>query len=169
MVWLCEEYEFDYIVEFDLFYDFFGYVLLLFNLIFVNYLQEYGKGGFKVFKFDGLVYLVCLYWYIIEFGLIQSKEGLCIYGVGIFFLGGEVEYCFFSDQLCCVLFEVECIMCMFYKIDIYQEIYFVIKDFEQFFNDIVLDFILFYVWFKQQEVLLVNILLLGEINFLFNC
>ncbi|MFX5476732.1 phenylalanine 4-monooxygenase, partial [Acinetobacter baumannii] len=74
-VWLREEHEFDYIVEPDLFHDFFGHVPLLFNPIFANHLQEYGKGGLKALKLDGLAYLARLYWYTIEFGLIQSKEG----------------------------------------------------------------------------------------------
>ena len=75
-VWLREPHEFDYIVEPDVFHDFFGHVPLLFNRIFADHLQEYGKGGLKALQQGGLAYLARLYWYTIEFGLIDSPQGL---------------------------------------------------------------------------------------------
>ena len=44
-VWLREEHEFDYIVEPDIFHDFFGHVPLLFDPVFADYMQAYGRGG----------------------------------------------------------------------------------------------------------------------------
>ncbi|ALU91350.1 phenylalanine 4-monooxygenase [Herbaspirillum rubrisubalbicans] len=164
-VWLREEHEFDYIVEPDLFHDFFGHVPLLFNPVFANHLQEYGKGGLKALKLDGLAYLARLYWYTIEFGLIQSEAGLRIYGAGILSSGGEVEYCLSSSQPRRVPFQVERIMRTLYKIDTYQETYFVIRDFEQLFNDTAPDFTPIYERLKQQEALPASTLLAGEQNF----
>ena len=45
--WLRKPEEFDYIVEPDIFHDFFGHVPLLFNPVFADYMQAYGKGGLK--------------------------------------------------------------------------------------------------------------------------
>ena len=163
-VWLREEHEFDYIVEPDVFHDFFGHVPLLFNPVFANHLQEYGKGGLKALKLDGLAYLARLYWYTIEFGLIQSEQGLRIYGAGILSSGGEVEYCLSSEQPRRVPFDVERIMRTLYKIDTYQETYFVIRDFEQLFNDTAPDFTPIYERLKQQEALSAHSLLPGETN-----
>lgn len=163
-VWLREEHEFDYIVEPDLFHDFFGHVPLLFNPVFANHLQEYGKGGLKALKLDGLAYLARLYWYTIEFGLIQSEQGLRIYGAGILSSGGEVEYCLSSETPRRIPFEVERIMRTLYKIDSYQETYFVIRDFEQLFNDTAPDFTPLYERLKTQQALPADTLLAGETN-----
>lgn len=46
-VWLRQPEEFDYIVEPDLFHDFFGHVPLLFDAFYAEHLQAYGQGGLK--------------------------------------------------------------------------------------------------------------------------
>jgi len=164
-VWLREEHEFDYIVEPDVFHDFYGHVPLLFNPVFADHLQEYGKGGLKALKLDGLNYLARLYWYTIEFGLIQSPEGLRIYGAGILSSGGEIEYSLHSPKPNRVPFQVERVMRTLYKIDSYQESYFVIRDFQQLFDDTAPDFTALYAQLKKQEALPANTLLSDEKNF----
>lgn len=163
-VWLREESEFDYIVEPDVFHDFFGHVPLLFNPVFADHLQEYGKGGLKALKLDGLAFLARLYWYTIEFGLIQSPEGLRIYGAGILSSGGEVEYSLRSAEPNRIPFQVERVMRTLYKIDSYQETYFVIRDFQQLFDDTAPDFTALYEQLKAQDALPANTLLPGEKN-----
>jgi phenylalanine-4-hydroxylase len=163
-VWLREEHEFDYIVEPDVFHDFFGHVPLLFNPVFADHLQEYGKGGLKALKLDGLAFLARLYWYTIEFGLIQSPEGLRIYGAGILSSGGEVDYCLRNPQPNRIPFQVERVMRTLYKIDSYQETYFVIRDFQQLFDDTAPDFTALYEQLKAQDALPASTLLPGEQN-----
>ncbi|MFJ9451781.1 phenylalanine 4-monooxygenase [Herbaspirillum sp. NPDC101397] len=166
-VWLREESEFDYIVEPDVFHDFFGHVPLLFNPVFADHLQEYGKGGLKALKLDGLAFLARLYWYTIEFGLIQSPEGLRIYGAGILSSGGEVDYALRGSQdqqPNRIPFQVERVMRTLYKIDSYQETYFVIRDFQQLFDDTAPDFTALYEQLKAQDALPASTLLPGEQN-----
>lgn len=163
-VWLREQHEFDYIVEPDVFHDFFGHVPLLFNPVFAEHLQEYGKGGLKALKLDGLAFLARLYWYTIEFGLIQSPEGLRIYGAGILSSGGEVEYCLRNPQPNRIPFQLDRVMRTLYKIDSYQESYFVIRDFQQLFDDTAPDFTALYEQLKAQDALPANSLLSGEQN-----
>ena len=165
-VWLREEHEFDYIVEPDVFHDFYGHVPLLFNPVFAEHLQEYGKGGLKALKLDGLGFLARLYWYTIEFGLIQSPEGLRIYGAGILSSGGEIEYSLRNPKPNRIPFQVERVMRTLYKIDSYQETYFVIRDFQQLFDDTAPDFTALYAQLKTQETLSANTLLSGEQNLL---
>jgi len=165
-VWLREPHEFDYIVEPDVFHDFFGHVPLLFNPIFADHLQQYGKGGLKALQLDGLQYLARLYWYTVEFGLIRSPQGLRAYGAGILSSGGEIEYCLTSHAPRRIPFDVERVMRTRYKIDSYQETYFVIDSFEQLFKDTAPDFSPIYARLKQMEPLPADSLLPGEIDLL---
>jgi phenylalanine-4-hydroxylase len=163
-VWLREPHEFDYIVEPDVFHDFFGHVPLLFNPVFADHLQEYGKGGLKALKLDGLAMLARLYWYTIEFGLIQSEQGLRVYGAGILSSGGEIEYCLTSSKPRRIPFNVERVMRTLYKIDSFQETYFVIRDFRQLFEDTAPDFTPIYERLKQLGPFPADSLLPGEGN-----
>ncbi|MDY7576914.1 phenylalanine 4-monooxygenase [Herbaspirillum sp. RTI4] len=163
-VWLREPEEFDYIVEPDVFHDFFGHVPLLFDPIFADHLQEYGKGGLKAMKLDGLGMLARLYWYTIEFGLIDSPQGLRAYGAGILSSGGEIIHCLNSPQPRRIAFDVERVMRTLYRIDAYQETYFVIRDFQQLFNDTASDFTPLYAALQSQPPLAASSLLVEEIN-----
>jgi len=163
-VWLREPAEFDYIVEPDVFHDFFGHVPLLFNPIFADHMQEYGKGGLKALRLDGLELLARLYWYTVEFGLIKSPQGLRAYGAGILSSGGEIDYCLSSPMPRRIPFAVERVMRTLYKIDSYQETYFVIDDFQQLFDDTAPDFAPLYAQLKHATPLAANTLLPGEVN-----
>lgn len=163
-VWLREEHEFDYIVEPDVFHDFFGHVPLLFNPVFADYIQQYGKGGLKALQCGGLTYLARLYWYTVEFGLIATPQGLRAYGAGILSSGGEIEYCLSAREPRRIALEVERVMRTLYKIDSYQETYFVIRDFQQLFDETAPDFAPLYEKLKALETLPANTLLPGEIN-----
>src|SRR5207302_171017 len=71
-VWLRRPDEFDYIVEPDVFHDFFGHVPLLFDRTYADHLYEYGKGGLKAMRLDAVKMLARLYWFTIEFGLMNT-------------------------------------------------------------------------------------------------
>jgi phenylalanine-4-hydroxylase len=163
-VWLRTPAEFDYIVEPDIFHDYFGHVPLLFNPIMANHLQEYGKGGLKAMKLDGLPMLARLYWYMVEFGLINGPDGLRAYGAGILSSGGEVEYCLTSPDSLRIPFQLERVMSTLFKIDSYQETYFVIDSFQQLFNETAPDFTPIYTRLKGQTPYPANTLLAGEKN-----
>lgn len=163
-VWLREPEEFDYIVEPDVFHDFFGHVPLLFEPVFANHMQEYGKGGLKALQLGGLELLARLYWYTVEFGLIRSPQGLRAYGAGILSSGGEIEYCLRSPAPRRIPFSVERVMRTSYKIDSYQETYFVIDSFQQLFDDTAPDFAPLYARLKPLPPLAADTLLPGEVN-----
>jgi phenylalanine-4-hydroxylase len=163
-VWLREPHEFDYIVEPDVFHDYFGHVPLLFNPIVADHLQQYGLGGLKALKLGGLKNLARLYWYTIEFGLIQTAQGLRVYGAGILSSGGEVEYCLTSKEPRRIAFDAERVMNTLYKIDSYQETYFVIRDFQQLFDETAPDFTPIYERLAKLDPLPANSLLPGEVN-----
>jgi len=150
-VWLREPAEFDYIVEPDIFHDFFGHVPMLFNPVFANYMQAYGKGGIKAHELGAIEMLARLYWYTVEFGLIDTRRGLRTYGAGILSSGGEIGYCLESPRPNRIGFDLLRIMQTLYKIDTYQETYFVIRDFEQLFEATAPDFTPYYQQLKGRE------------------
>jgi phenylalanine-4-hydroxylase len=139
-VWLREEAEFDYIVEPDVFHDFFGHVPLLFNPVFADYMQAYGRGGLKAEGLAALKYLARLYWYTVEFGLIETPAGLRVYGAGILSSPSEISYALESEAPQRVRFDLRRVMRSRYKIDTFQQTYFVIDDFEQLFDETRPDF-----------------------------
>ncbi len=163
-VWLRKPEEFDYIVEPDVFHDFFGHVPLLFHPIFANHLQAYGKGGLKALKLNGLDQLSRLYWYTIEFGLVYSANGLRAYGAGILSSGGELVHCLTSTKSHRIPIAIERIMRTLYKIDSYQETYFVINDFQQLFDVTAPDFTPIYQRLKPLPTLPADLLLSSERN-----
>ncbi len=139
-VWLRTPAEFDYIVEPDVFHDFFGHVPLLFDPVFADYLQAYGRGGLKAHGLGAIEMLARLYWYTVEFGLVETPKGLRSYGAGILSSGGELPHCIDSPEPNRVGFDLLRIMRTRYKIDTFQETYFVIRDFRELFEATEPDF-----------------------------
>ena len=150
-VWLRNLEEFDYIVEPDIFHDFFGHAPMLFNPVFANYIQAYGGGGIKAHALGAIEMLARLYWYTVEFGLIDTPKGLRTYGAGILSSGGEIDYCLESPNPNRIGFDLLRIMQTRYKIDTYQETYFVIRDFEQLFEATAPDFTPYYEQLRGRE------------------
>ncbi|WP_045739056.1 phenylalanine 4-monooxygenase [Xanthomonas sp. MUS 060] len=131
--WIRRPEQIDYIAEPDLFHDLFGHVPLLMNPLFADYMQAYGRGGVKAHAIgaQALQHLTRLYWYTVEFGLIDTPDGLRIYGAGIVSSKGESLYSLESDAPNRIGFDLQRIMRTRYRIDTYQKTYFVIDSFEQ--------------------------------------
>jgi len=161
-VWLREEDEFDYIVEPDIFHDFFGHVPLLFNPMFADYMQAFGQGGLKAASLGGLEYLARLYWYTVEFGLIDTPQGLRIYGAGIVSSGSEPGHALQATEPARVAFDLERLMRSEYKIDTFQATYFVIDSFAQLFEATAPDFGPIYRRVREQSSHPAGVVLPGE-------
>jgi phenylalanine-4-hydroxylase len=138
--WIRTPEEFEYIVEPDIFHDLFGHVPLLFNPVFADYVQRYGQGGLKAEGLGACEMLSRLYWYTIEFGLIREAGGLRAYGAGILSSSGELAHSVQSTEPQRLPLKLERTMRTRYKIDTYQQTYFVIDSFEQLFNMTAADF-----------------------------
>jgi phenylalanine-4-hydroxylase len=124
----------DYLQEPDVFHDVFGHVPLLAHPVFADYMQAYGAGGLRSLGFDALDHLARLYWYTVEFGLIKTSEGLKIYGAGI--LSSRTESLFALDDASPnrIAFDLMRVMQTRYRIDDFQQSYFVIQSFEDLLN-----------------------------------
>jgi len=152
-VWLRRPDEFDYIVEPDVFHDFFGHVPLLFDRVYADHLYEYGKGGLKAMRLDAVKMLARLYWFTIEFGLMRTPRGIRAYGAGLLSSGGELAYCVDDPRPRRLPFELERIMRTEYQIDRYQDSYFVIESFEQLMRETAPDFTPIYARIRDLPVL----------------
>ena len=131
--WIRRPDQIDYIAEPDLFHDLFGHVPLLMNPVFADYMTAYGRGGVKAHAIgpEALQNLTRLYWYTVEFGLINTADGLRIYGAGIVSSKGESLHSLEAAAPNRIGFDLERIMRTRYRIDTYQKTYFVIDGFEQ--------------------------------------
>ncbi len=116
----------DYLEEPDVFHDVFGHVPLLMDPVFADYMEAYGKGGLRAMKLDVLDNLARLYWYTVEFGLIDTAEGMRIYGAGIVSSRTETAFSLGSNSPNRIAFDLERVLRSNYRIDDFQQTYFVI-------------------------------------------
>jgi phenylalanine-4-hydroxylase len=147
--WIRKPSELDYVVEPDVFHDLFGHVPLLFNPIFADHMQAYGAGGLKAHALDACEMLSRLYWYTIEFGLIRQPDGLRAYGAGILSSSGELKHAVRDQSPQRVALDILRAMRTQYKIDSYQQTYFVIDSFRQLFDLTAPDFTPLYEQLKK--------------------
>jgi phenylalanine-4-hydroxylase len=118
--------ELDYLEEPDVFHDVFGHVPMLTDPVFADYMQAYGKGGLRALSLGSLANLARLYWYTVEFGLLETSQGLRIYGAGIVSSRTESIFALTSDSPNRLGFDLERVMRTLYRIDDFQQVYFVI-------------------------------------------
>jgi phenylalanine-4-hydroxylase len=108
-VWMRRRDELDYLVEPDLFLDFFGHLPMLARL----------------------------YWYTVEFGLVTTSRGLRAYGAGILSSSGETIYATRATGPARIAFDLERVLRTNYLIDSYQKTYFVLNDIEDLFDSVL--------------------------------
>ena len=131
----CET--FDYIQEPDVFHDVFGHVPMLADPTYADYMQEYGRAGWKAMRYNRLKALGALYWYTVEFGLILEEAGLRAYGAGILSGPTEAVFCLEAESPNRIMLNVDRVMRTDYVIDDLQPTYFVIESFQELYHDTV--------------------------------
>jgi phenylalanine-4-hydroxylase len=89
-------------------------------------MQAYGAGGLRARGLGRLTNLARLYWYTVEFGLLQTPQGLRIYGAGIVSSHAESRFALDDPSPDRLGFDLERVMRTPYRIDDFQQVYFVI-------------------------------------------
>ena len=120
----------DYLQEPDIFHDVFGHVPMLTDPTFADYMEAYGKGGQRALGLGQLHNLARLYWYTVEFGLIDTPAGTRIYGAGIVSSHAESIFALDDPSPNRLGFDLERVMRTPYRIDDFQQVYFVIPSLE---------------------------------------
>lgn len=128
--WIRRPDEFDYIEEPDIFHDVFGHVPLLMNEAYADFVAAYGEAGLRLNDPADLARLARLYWYSVEFGLIDTPAGLRIFGAGIASSPGETLFALESASPHRIGFDTVRVMRTRYLIDDFQQSYFVLPGFD---------------------------------------
>ena len=123
-------HELDYLQEPDVFHDVFGHVPLLANPVFADYIQAYGRGGQRAAAMGAIDRLSRLYWYTVEFGLVRFGGELRLYGAGIVSSYTESVFALDDPSPNRIGFDVKRLMRTKYRIDDFQQNYFVIDSFK---------------------------------------
>lgn len=121
----------DYLEEPDVFHDVFGHVPMLMHPVMADFIQAYGEGGLRAQRLGHLEQLARVYWYTVEFGLVQEGDGLRLYGGGIASSYSESLFCLDSASPNRIRFELDRVMRTRYRIDDFQESYFVLKSLDE--------------------------------------
>lgn len=145
--------ELDYLEEPDVFHDVFGHVPMLMNPAIADFIQAYGQGGLRARQLGYLAQLARVYWYTIEFGLVQQRGQLRIYGAGMASSFTESQFCLESASPNRIRFALERVMRTHYRIDDFQETYFVIRDLDELLEFTQIDFAPLYASAKAQREL----------------
>ncbi len=129
--WLRGRDEIDYIVEPDMFHDFFGHVPALSQPAFADFMQMYGEKAPALGDLGGGEMFGRLYWYTAEFALMQEPgEPLKAFGAGLMSSFTELQFSVESRDAHRVPFDIETVMRTGYEIDKFQRAYFVLPSFD---------------------------------------
>ena len=121
----------DYLQEPDVFHDVFGHVPMLADPVFADYMAAYGRGGQRAGSLGALKRLARLYWYTVEFGLVEEAGALRIFGSGIVSSHGESVFALDDPSPNRIGFDLRRVMRTDYRINDYQQTYFVIPSFDE--------------------------------------
>lgn len=127
------EEELDYVKEPDIFHELFGHCPMLTNQIYADFVHDYACKVLQLPESDWPL-LQRLFWFTVEFGLIQTTNGLRAYGGGILSSMTETVYSVESDVPLRVWFDPVAAFRMPYRIDRLQPAYFVIHDYQQLYD-----------------------------------
>lgn len=132
--WLRNLNQLDYIEEPDMFHDVFGHQPLLTNEDYCNFFQQLGALAVKHAGNQAIIdQIERLYWFTIEFGLIQEDGKLKIYGAGIISSKGETLHALGNESVK-TPFDLERVLNHQFRNDVIQNEYFVIDSFSQLVN-----------------------------------
>ncbi len=139
-----DPHQLDYLEEPDIFHDVFGHVPMLTDPVFANYMQAYGEGGLRALGLDQLHNLARLYWYTVEFGLLATPAGPRLYGAGIVSSSAETVFALEDPSPNRLGFDLLRIMRTPYRIDDFQQTYFVVSSLDDLLEATLRDFAAIY-------------------------
>ncbi len=136
-VWMRRRDELDYLVEPDLFHDFFGHLPMLAHTRVRKlhpglWRHRRPRQRTRGLEDAGAVVLVHG-----RFGMVATSRGLRAYGAGILSSSGETIYATKGTGPARIAFDLQRVLRTNYQIDSYQKTYFVLDDIEQLFDSVL--------------------------------
>lgn len=120
----------DYVPEPDIFHDVFGHVPLHSDPAFADFLQKFGEAATMARTPDEVEMMARLFWFTIEFGLIDENSKPRIYGSGLISSSGDA-----ANALGPVCdrrpFTLDGVISQSFRIDQLQDTLFVVDAFDQ--------------------------------------
>jgi phenylalanine-4-hydroxylase len=137
----CTDYirarsELDYTPAPDCFHDIFGHTPMIMHPRFANFYQRIGQAALACRDPAVEEGLTRIYWFTVEFGLIQAPAGPRIYGNGIISSSGETQHSL-TDRVRKLPYTPEKLAAQPYDIWHFQDTLFVIESFDQLVQEFV--------------------------------
>ena len=123
----------DYLPEPDIFHDVFGHVPLHSNPVFADFLQRFGALASTSDSEDEVTRMARLFWFTVEFGLIQERGRTRIYGSGLISSHGDAANAL-GDRCRRLPFDLDAVLAQPFEIDHFQDVLFVVSSFDQLFE-----------------------------------
>lgn len=120
----------EYLQEPDIFHDVFGHVPMHTDPVFADFVQEYGALVSELEDRDRFDAMARLWWYTVEFGLVEEAGTIKLYGSGLMSSFGEAENVYRGGPEIRP-FDLDEVISTPFRIDIYQPIYWVAEGFDQ--------------------------------------
>jgi phenylalanine-4-hydroxylase len=139
--WLRREDQLDYLEEPDMFHDIFGHIPLYMNADYAEFAQRLGQLGVR-FRHDEekIKQLQRLYWFTIEFGVMNTPKGRKVYGAGICSSYGEVKHLnhpdveivpFVMDEVLAQDFIISEVQMKYFAIDSFPQLFAMVDELDQ--------------------------------------
>ena len=124
------EEDMDYLPEPDIFHEILGHTPLLTDPDYASFVEAYGKAGCRASQ-EERGWLARLFWFTVEFGLLDTDDGTKAFGAGIVSSRTELPYSVEDPGVERRPFDEIDILRTPYRIDQLQPVYFVLDSFEQ--------------------------------------
>ena len=123
----------DYLPEPDIFHDVFGHVPLHADPVFGDFLQQFGRAASMARRDEDVEAMARLFWFTVEFGLVQEGGRVKVYGSGLISSQGDATNAL-SDRCDRRPFVLDEVLVQRFEIDRLQDVLFVVDDFRQLFE-----------------------------------
>ena len=123
----------DYVPEPDIFHDVFGHVPLHSDPAFGDFLQRFGKAASLASSDEEVEMMARLFWFTVEFGLVEEDRATKIYGSGLISSAGDAANAL-GPSCDRRPFSLDAVMSQPFEIDHLQDVLFVVESFDQLFE-----------------------------------
>ena len=135
---------------------------MLMHPVLADFLQAYGEGGLRAQRLDALDQLSRVYWFTVEFGLVAQAGAPRIYGAGIVSSFAETQFSLEESSPNRLKFDLPRVMRTRYRIDDFQETYFVLDKLDDLLHLAEIDFAPLYEQAKSMPEIEPGEVLLGD-------